>query len=340
MWPFISVLVPIRNEERFIASTLADLARQDYPDSRFEVIVVDGMSSDKTLHRVREVAAEFPQLALKILTNPKGLSSAARNLGVKAARGEYILIVDGHVEIPSRTLLRDMGSVIRETGAVVLGRPQRLSATGLSMTQQVIAATRASRIGHAQDSMIYSLSEGWAAPSSIAVMYRRDLFERFGGFDESFDAAEDLEFNIRLDAAGLRCYTSPKFEILYFPRASVRGLFRQMRRYGAGRTRLWRKNATLPSAAALAPALMVLGGLTLALGAVGSTLCAAVLAACACAYASLVALVRSRDSELSQFNFWWVLFTMLAIHCGLGTGILEGAFKRKSNQATLGAQEG
>ena len=337
MWPFLSVLVPIRNEENFIAATLTDLARQDYPASRFEVIVIDGMSTDGTLARVRNIAAGFPKCALQVLENPKRLSSAARNLGIKAARGEYILIVDGHVEIPSRTLLRDMASVIRETGAVVLGRPQRLSATGLSLTQQVIAAARASRIGHAQDSMIYSSNEGWAAPGSIAVMYRRDLFERFGGFDESFDAAEDLEFNIRLEGAGLRCYTSPKFEIFYFPRATVGGLFRQMRRYGTGRTRLWRKNATLPSIAALAPALMVLAGLTLTLGAVHSVRYAGALAACACAYALLVGLVRRRDSVLSQFNFMRVLLTMLAIHCGLGTGIIEGVLKRKSPWMTLGA---
>jgi len=325
------VLVPIRNEERFIKKTLTDLARQDYPESRFEVIVIDGDSTDGTLEQVRAVALEFPRLALQVLTNPKKLSSAARNLGVKAARGDYALIVDGHVEIPNRTLLLEMARATLESGAIVLGRPQRLSATGLSMTQQVIAATRASRIGHSQDSNIYSLSEGWVPPSSVAVMYRLDLFKQFGFFDESFDAAEDLEFNIRLERAGLRCYTSPKFEILYFPRDTVPGLFRQMRRYGTGRTRLWRKNSTLPSVQASAPALMVLAAITLGLGsALGSVLSAAALSACALLYALLIGLVRRADPALSNFSLSRILLTMLAIHGGLGVGIIEGLFRREA----------
>jgi cellulose synthase/poly-beta-1,6-N-acetylglucosamine synthase-like glycosyltransferase len=328
--PFISVILPVRNEERFIAATLRRLAAQDYPRSRFEIIVIDGLSSDSTRDCVTAVAQSEPLLQLRLLSNLKKLSSAARNLGVAEARGDYVLIVDGHVDIPTATLLTDAAVIIREQGATILGRPQRLSASGLSRQQQIIAATRACRIGHAQDSHIYSLDEGWVPPGSIAVMYERSLFVRFGGFDESFDAAEDLEFNTRLERAGLRCYTSPKLEVLYFPRHSLKGLFAQMRRYGVGRTKLWRKNGSFPSVTAAAPALMVAAGALLALGALQSVMAVWALGLCALTYTALVAAVRRGDAQLKAYPLWRVLPTMLSIHVGLGVGILGGLFKAKS----------
>jgi succinoglycan biosynthesis protein ExoA len=325
--PFISIILPVRNEERFIASTLTQLASQNYPRSRFELLVIDGLSADKTVACVQAVAEAHPDLQLSVISNSKMLSSAARNLGVTAARGDYVLIVDGHVDIPTRSLLADAASIINTHGAEILGRPQRLSAQGLSPLQELIAATRGSRIGHSQDSHIYSLNEGWAPPSSIAVMYKKSLFTRFGGFDESFDAAEDLEFNTRLERAGLQCYTSPALEVLYFPRDSYAGLARQMRRYGIGRMRLWLKNRELPSPAAAAPALMVAGGVALMLCGAFYGLAWVALTGCSLAYGLLVHQVYRQDRELKRFEFASVLITMLAIHGALGLGSWEGLFK-------------
>ena len=99
--------------------------------------------------------------------------------------------------------------------------------------------------------------EGWVDPSSAGAMYRRELFEQYGGIDESFDACEDVEFNCRLYRSGVKAYISPKLAVYYEPRKSLSGLFRQMVRYGRGRVRLGRKHRGSGSLSQMVPALLV-----------------------------------------------------------------------------------
>jgi GT2 family glycosyltransferase len=90
-------------------------------------------------------------------------------------------------------------------------------------------------------------------------MYRREVFDRIGEFDEQFDACEDVEFNTRIDMAGLKAMTSPRLTIEYTARTSLRGLFRQLHRYGYGRWRLFRKHPSTLGLSILIPVLFVLG---------------------------------------------------------------------------------
>ena len=83
--PCISVIVPVRNEARFITRTIEQLAGQDYPGDRFEILVVDGRSTDETRSIAEEMAAVHGNL--KVLDNPNRLSSSGRNIGIRQARG-------------------------------------------------------------------------------------------------------------------------------------------------------------------------------------------------------------------------------------------------------------
>ena len=91
------------------------------------------------------------------------------------------------------------------------------------------------------------------------MAYRRSVFDTLGLFDESFDACEDVEFNHRVDQAGLRCFFTPKIAVNYHPRSSLRSLYRQMARYGSGRMRLLRKHPETFSVPGFVPAGFVLG---------------------------------------------------------------------------------
>lgn len=255
--PIITVVVPVRNEARFIARTVEQLVGQDYPSDRFEILVVDGRSTDHTRGIVESLAAIHP--SVKVLDNPGLLSSAARNIGVRQARGDLIVIVDGHCEMDGRRYLRNVADAFRRSGADCLGRPQPLDVTGASTLQKAIAAARSSWLGHHPDSFIYSGEERFVPAKSVAVAYRREVFDRIGGFDERFDACEDVELNHRIDRAGLRCYFTPAVQVRYFPRSSLAGLFRQMARYGRGRVRLLRKHPETFSPGGFIPAAWLVG---------------------------------------------------------------------------------
>ena len=261
MKPFITVVMPVRNEARFIGDTLGQLVAQEYPAERYEIIVADGMSDDGTREIVLEMALEYPQI--RLLDNPNRLSSAGRNVGFKNGRGEYFLVVDGHCNIPDNQLFLNVAECFEKSGADCLGRPQPLDPPGLTQFQRSVALARGSRLGHGGDSLIFGDYEGFASPVSNGAAYSRQLLEKVGYVDEAFDAAEDVEFNYRVEQAGFRCYTSPKLAVRYYPRENLYGLFRQMLRYGKGRRRFTRKHPQAMTANQLVPALFVIGLLVL-----------------------------------------------------------------------------
>jgi succinoglycan biosynthesis protein ExoA len=344
---FVSVIVPVRNEARFIERTLEQLTSQDYDPAGFEVIVVDGESTDGTPSIVEKFAAAHGNV--RLLRNAKRLSSAARNIAVRAARGDVVLLVDGHCDLPGKQCLRDLADAFQRSGADCMGRPQpqeivpaflshQEKKTG-SALQRAIAAARFSRLGHHPDSYIYSSTEGFVPAKSVAVAYRRNVFEKIGGFDERFDACEDVEFNHRVDRAGLRCFFSPRIAAHYASRDTLRSLFRQLFRYGRGRVRLGRKHPETLSIKTLLPGLLVLGCIVGFGMAWLSNWLATVYSASMALYfiivlaGSLIAAIKRRDFGAMM----WLPLVFVTIHVGAGAGLLwEALFGPRRREFAFG----
>jgi succinoglycan biosynthesis protein ExoA len=319
--PFISVIVPVRNEAAFIADTLHQLLEQRYDATRFEILVADGRSTDDTRAIIAALQTRYAHL--RLLDNPRQWSSAGRNAAVRTARGDIVLLIDGHCELSNPYYLHNLADAFAESSADCVGRPQPLNVTGANLVQRAIAAARASRLGHHPASHIYSDRPGFVPPQSVAIAYRRGVFDTVGLFDERFDACEDVEFNHRVARAGLTCWFTPRVKVHYHPRDRLPGLFQQMFRYGRGRMRLLRKHPETFSLPGFVPAAFLAGvvaGPVLAcwspllallyfgvLGVYGAALLLASLALCA----------RERDVRLLP------LFPLvfLAIHAGAGAGV-------------------
>lgn len=240
--PDLTVLVPIRNESRFIESTLDQFRAQSLAPDRWEAIVVDGMSDDDTWERVGRWIEAHPDVNVRRLRNPVRLSAGARNIALREGQGRYFLLIDGHVHIPSDTLFADALALADQHGAECLGRPQPLDPPGISEFQVSVNIARHSPLAHSGESYIYSDKSGFVSPLSVATMYSRRIVDEVGYFDERFDAAEDLEYNYRVEAAGHACFIAPELAVKYFPRDSIGALFRQLRRYGNGRVRFVTKH--------------------------------------------------------------------------------------------------
>ncbi len=320
--PFISVIVPVRNEAAFIQQTLTMLLGQDYPTGRFEVLVADGESTDGTPEIVREMQGDFPNL--RLLVNGRRWSSAGRNVGVRAARGDLIVIIDGHCDIPTPDYLHRVAEVFESSGADCVGRPQPLDVEGATPIQRAIAVARSSWLGHHPASHVYADKEQIVRPQSVAVAYRRAVFDTINLFDESFDACEDVEFNHRADRAGMLCFFTPQLAVRYHPRGSLAGLFRQMVRYGRGRMRLLRKHPDTFSLTSLAPAVFVVG---LVAGAVLSCVSSALALVYAAAIGLYAAITLGVSLTLSLRQCQPGLLLRLppifaTIHIGAGTGLL------------------
>jgi len=326
--PRVTVVLPVRNEGGHVERVLADVLAQDLPAEDLEVLVVDGRSDDDTRERVTAIAG--CDARVRLLDNPDRLSSAARKIGAEAARGAYVAYVDGHCRIPSRTMLSDMVALFERTGADCLARPQPLEPEGGGYRARSIAAARHSPFGHSLRSEIFAGGEEReVSPLSSGAMYRREVFETVGAFDPAFDACEDVELNYRVERAGLRSFTSPKLAVVYEPRRTWGGLFRQMARYGLGRARLHGKHPEAFSWESLVPVAFVLGVVCLlAAPWLPGPLPVVVLAPWA-----LYALLALGFGLASAARAGWallpgILVTFPVIHAGLGWGYLRGLATR------------
>lgn len=340
--PVISVILPVRNEAESLPALLASLAQQDFAARDFEIIVADGRSTDNTMEIVRRFASQSP-MAVRCVENPGIRSGPGRNAGLHAARGEFIIFIDGHCQIPSSRLLRDTVLLFEQTQAECLCRPQPLLAPTQSRFGASVGAVRASTFGHGRDSLIYDMTaSGFVDPASSGAAYRRGVFTAIGDYDERFDACEDVELNIRLRKRGMKAYTDPRLAVFYEPRASFPSLIKQMMRYGRGRVRLMLKHPDCISAGQIAPAVLV------------AWMAAAILAQSlripalgwfrllvgAPIFLYLAAVLLSSISLARQFGFR-ILYQAPVIYCtihfGLGFGIWTEAFRSAGNLLARGS---
>ncbi len=257
IFPFITVVMPVRNEERFIETTLNQLLDQDYPSERFEIIVADGMSTDDTRKVVDRIRKKNKNV--RIIDNPSQRSSSGRNIGFKYGKGDIFIVVDGHCYIPTNQLLKNIAKQFEQHKVDCLGRPQPLDPPDISIFQRAVALARGSLIGHGSNSLIYSSHEGFVSPTSHGAIYTRAVFNRIGYVDENFDACEDVDFNYRVEEAGFKSRMSPTLTIKYYPRENINALYRQMSRYGIGRMRFISKHPETFSFMDIIPMMFVLG---------------------------------------------------------------------------------
>lgn len=326
----ISVIVPVYNEAGHIESVLDQLIAQEYPDENFEILVVDGLSTDGTPDLIQKYVNEYVNIHL--LMNPKRFSSHARNIGIKAAKGSIILIIDGHCIIPHRRILANVNAMMKAPEIDALGRPQPLLHENLTPIQNAIALARGSKLGHQPDSFIYSDKPQIVPAQSVAVSYRKTVFDKIGLFDGKFDACEDCELNQRFDNAGLKCYFTPEIGVNYIPRDSFAKLWKQMIRYAKGRVRLQRKHPGSCSIKLIVPALFVIG---LVVGAVLSLLSkgiAMIYVGVLAFYAIMILAESCRLSVKNRFfrGIFLIPIALVTIHLAAGTGLIaESLFGKR-----------
>jgi GT2 family glycosyltransferase len=254
--PFVSFVVPVRNEERHIRACLESLVAQQYPSDQFEIVVVDGRSTDGTRAIIGGIAAEHDGVQLRLLDNPARSVAPGRNLGIRAARGEVIVFVEGHARL-DEGFLATVADRLARTGARCLGRYVEQLIPEDNAVQRATGIARKSRLARNPHSGRFAEErEGWISPLGVATVYRSDVFGEFGAYDESFTTNEDVEFNYRLERAGLLAWRAPRLRYRLHPRETLGGLFAQMCRYGVGKRRFARLHPSGSRVTYLAPTLL------------------------------------------------------------------------------------
>lgn len=316
--PFVTVVMPVRNEAGYIRRSLASVFGQDYPADRMEVIVADGMSTDATRAVVRSFQAGHPNLAL--IDNPGRTAPAGLNRGIAMARGELVARVDGHCEI-ARDYLSKAVAHIQNAGVDGVGGP--IETVGETRTAQAIAAAMSSSFG-VGGSAFRTVKDRTLLADTIAFpVYTRAIIARAGAYDEELVRNQDDEYNYRLRKMGARLLLASDVTSRYYSRGSVGAVFRQYFQYGFWKVRVLQTHPRQMSWRQFVPPVFVaslIGTIGLAAFNPPATW---MVAAVAGVYliASLAASVRAASTP-SQFVILPVVFA--AIHAGYGLGFLAG----------------
>ncbi len=233
----VSTLTPVLNEEAFIRETVAALQAQDVAGEA-EFLFMDGRSTDRTKEILRELAAEDPRI--RVLDNPARHTASGLNIGLRAARGEYVARVDAHTRYPAHYLSRGIER-LREGGVDWVSGPQvPVPAGGWSADVALALATPlATGRSNRWDSDVSQRGgdEVQLATGVFTGIWRRETLDRLGGWDEGWPINQDSEMAARVLASGGRIVSLPELGAQYAPRDSLKKLARQYWRYGMYRAK-------------------------------------------------------------------------------------------------------
>ena len=258
-WPLVSIVLPTWREERYIQTCLECILGQDYPAHRLEVLVVDGMSDDRTREIVRGFSKQHPQI--RLLDNRDRLQSPGLNLGIQASRGSIVVRMDAHSEY-APDYIRKCVETLRLTGSDNVGGPQRPRAR--NFFQRMVACALDSRLGTGGAAFRHAGRDGYV-DTVFPGAFRREALRRVGLFDPGAITNEDAEINQRIIESGGKIYLNSDIQCYYYPRESFRSLAWQYFRYGRGRARTFLKHRNVLRISSFVPFLFVFGCLSLLL---------------------------------------------------------------------------
>jgi succinoglycan biosynthesis protein ExoA len=319
----ISVVAPVRNEGDNADSFIADLASQDFR-GELEVLVADGNSTDNSAERI-QTAARAAGLNLRVLPNPAEWVSQGLNACIREARGDLIVRLDCHSRYPA-DYLRRCAELSEQTGAWNVGG--RLVPKGTTPTERAVACAMDSPFGGIGWTRAAGNGQGPVNTDTVTFgAFRPEAFERAGLFDETLIRNQDDELNLRLRRAGGRIVLDPEITVMYRPRGSIRGVWRQYYEYGLWKVPVMVKHRRVLTLRSMAPPAFVLGTAVLLVCRVRYPAARRLLLLQWSVYgsAALVFGIRSlREREEPMELLPRVLAAFPAFHLGYGSGQLVG----------------
>ena len=317
----VSVLIPCRNEARYIEKCIRSVFSFDSPPGGFEVIVIDGMSTDGTREILSRLQHQFPGLV--VIDNPRKIVPSAMNLGIQRAIGDYVVRADARCIHPP-SYLCDLIELSERTGADNVGGgliPQ----FGNGYAQNAIALAYQSRIamGGALRDRGNFIGE---TDTVYGGCFKRKRLLEVGMYDESMVRNQDDELSFRLRETGGKVVQDGRIKVQYYPRNSFWHLFKQFMQYGYWKVSVIKKHPRQASLRHFLPAVLVLSfiasGLLILLGFHGSWIYVG-------SYFLAVGLFSFQSARGRSLRLLpGLIFAVFLIHVGFGIGFVIGSIAR------------
>jgi succinoglycan biosynthesis protein ExoA len=232
----VTVILPVRNEESHIFQCLSAAINQDYPKENLEIIVADGMSTDHTREIVTDLQTANPNL--RLIENPGQIVPTGLNEGIRQARGDIIVRVDGHTII-APDYVSECVRALQKSGADNVGG--KMDGVGKTPFGKAVVLATSSPFGIGNARFHYSDREEFVDTVYLGA-WPKEVFQRVGLFDEEMVRDQDDEFNYRMRQGGGKILLSPGIKSVYTVRETPRGLWKQYFQYGFWKVRVLQKH--------------------------------------------------------------------------------------------------
>lgn len=227
--PFITLILPCRNEELFIENCINSILENDYPSDKTELLIIDGLSTDKTVDVATQYINNNKGVEIKIISNPKKYFPAAVNIGINNSKGDYIFILGAHAVYDNKYFSSCIETAIRtkadNTGGILVTDGLNKSFVGKAIT---LALSNSFGVGNA--TFRTGAIDEREADTVFGGCYKKEVFEKFGLFNENLISSSDMEFNVRLRRNGGKIILNPTVKATYYTRTDflkfVRNNFR------------------------------------------------------------------------------------------------------------------
>lgn len=318
----VSVVIPVRNEEKYIAKCVESVLNQDFPKKDMELILVDGASEDRTVAIIEGFAAKYD--FIRLCENPRKTVQHALNIGIKNAVGRYVVRMDAHSEYAS-DYVSECVRHLEKTNAANVGGP--MIARGKTRLQKVIAAAYHSPFALGGGKFHDENYEGYADTVYLGA-FKRETLLRLGLYDEALPRNEDDDLNLRILEGGGKVYVTPKIKSVYYPRSRYGALFKQYFEYGLWKVAVIKKHGKFARVSHLVPVLFFCFVAIFSVLSLFSGLARLIFAAVMLIYLSLSFYFSLKSKYLRRFcdklRLVWVHFVL---HIAYGAGFFCGIFK-------------
>lgn len=237
VYPFVTLILPVRNEADYIERSLRAVLEQDYPGG-MEILVADGMSTDETRSIISRIAADSNK-EIRVLDNEGRIVSIGMNTALRQARGEIVIRVDGHCVIAPDYVRRCVEEIQRDQIDGVGGSMESIGETDAA---QAIALGTSSLFGVGNSAFRTITGKNRLVDTVPFPAYTRSVIRRAGFYDEELVRNQDDEYNYRIRKLGGKILLASGIHSRYFSRASLTGLWRQYFQYGYWKVRVLQKH--------------------------------------------------------------------------------------------------